>query len=113
MVMIILEEFQKRVYKTSIEHGFNEENVDQKLLLAVGEIVEAQNTIREGHRPTSTWLEKSKDGSFKPEGFGIEIADAIIRLLNILSGQGIDATEVLLAKAHYNDQRPFKHGKAF
>lgn len=102
----------ERCQATSVAKGFVETpvNVDQKLLLAVGELVEAQNELRDGHAPTEIYF---PEGSLKPEGFPIELADAVIRILQLAESLGIDIMKAMELKMDYNDTRPFKHGKQF
>ncbi len=99
------------VNQTAIDHGFaaTAHDVDRALLLIVGEIVEAQNEIRAGHGVTEIY--ESAPG--KLEGVPIELADAVIRILNFAAGHGIDIQAAIELKATYNESRPYKHGKAF
>lgn len=47
---------------------------------------------------------------YKPEGFGIEVIDGIIRSLDLLEALGYN-TEALIAMKHtYNKTRPHRHG---
>lgn len=86
---------------------FNE-MISTKLMLAVGELAEAQEELRAGHSYAEVY---EKDG--KPEGFAVEIADAIYRLLHLAAALGIDIGLVLLEKHEFNLTRPYKHGKKF
>jgi NTP pyrophosphatase (non-canonical NTP hydrolase) len=43
----------------------------------------------------------------------IEMADAIIRILDYCAGHGIDLGPAFEAKMEFNRSRPYKHGKAF
>ena len=103
-----LRELQTALYKVQREHFPLNENRDQKLLLITGEIVEAQNELREGHGATYIYYVGSK-----PEGYPIELADALIRILNLMSDDGLDAEELVQLKNGYNSARPYMHGKAF
>jgi len=87
------------------------ENVHEKLLLAVSEIVEAQEELRDGRFPNEFYYDP--EGNGKPCGFGVEIADAIIRLLDIAYGFGIDIEHMIETKLQYNKTRPTKHGRQF
>jgi hypothetical protein len=50
----------------------------------------------------------------KPEGFGIEIVDALIRCLDLLHALGYSTEELMRMKHTYNETRPYRHGnKAF
>lgn len=95
---------------TRKDKGFGTDlvNIDQKLLLSVGEICEAQEELRSGHDPTEIYYNADK-----PEGFPIEIADTLIRLLDVTNSLGIDIVEAVKIKMAYNATRPFKHGKKF
>jgi hypothetical protein len=46
----------------------------------------------------------------KPEGFGIEVGDTIIRLLDTAGALGIDIAECMRLKMAYNETRPARHG---
>jgi hypothetical protein len=98
------------VNETAINHGFaaTANDVDRALLLTIGELVEAQNELREGHSITEVYFNGEK-----PEGFVIELADAVIRIFNLAAGHGLDIQKAIEVKASYNETRPFKHGKQF
>lgn len=61
--------------------GFDptEGGVERYYLLAISEICEAQNELRDGRDLTEVYYSDNK----KPEGFPVEIADAMIRILDI------------------------------
>lgn len=94
--------------------GFDPESIEfanavsTKLMLAVGELAEAQEELRTGHSYAEVY---EKDG--KPEGFAVEVVDAIYRLLHLSAALGIDIGLVLLEKHEFNLTRPHKHGKKF
>jgi hypothetical protein len=92
-----------------LSYKVNELMIDRKLLLAIGELVEAQNELRTGHLPNEVYY---GDGG-KPEGFGMEIADAHIRLMNLESDLALDGAGNIIEKDYFNQTRPFKHGKKF
>jgi len=128
-----LNEYAKDIHFTSTSKGFdtpNEENIHKKLLLTVSEICEAQEELRDGRKLVEVYWRNSggditelpyhagasldtfpKDK--KPEGFPIEIADAIIRLLHIASAIGMDIDACVALKLAYNKTRPEKHGRKF
>lgn len=118
------------VNRISLEKGFETqpEQADQKLLLAVGELVEAQNELRNGLTVTDTYYEVEGPDGFsrvfvnspeeippgrKPEGFGIECADAVIRILQLMAAYDLPIRGLFAAKIAYNETRPPKHGKVF
>lgn len=97
-----LTELSKTIRFDNASKGFDptEGGIDRYLLLTISEICEAQNELRDGRRIDEIYYEKGElqfkdrqsavnhsfDGTikgFKPCGFPVEIADAIIRLLDI------------------------------
>lgn len=106
--------WQRKVHALARQKGFYDggldQSIDQKLLLAIGELVEAQNELRNGRAPAE--LFESPNG-LKPEGFGIELADAVIRIMDLAEYWGIDLEYCMTLKHEYNRSRPHKHNKAF
>ena len=47
---------------------------------------------------------------YKPEGIPIELADTVIRIMDMCEGYGIDLEAAILKKHRYNQERPYKHG---
>lgn len=43
----------------------------------------------------------------------IELADAVIRIMDYAGGYGLRLAQAIIAKYTYNHSRPYKHGKAF
>lgn len=107
--------------------GFSESpvNIDQKLLLAVGELIEAQEELRAGHSVQRVYYTGGNGAHVvdpenpvpasvgKPEGFGIELADAVIRIAHLAGACGLDLEGLIATKLAYNATRPHKHGKVF
>lgn len=100
--------------------------ITEKLALIHEEISETLGEIRSGHHPLDVYYtQKGRQGTFgqqeyqdglpvgKPEGFGIELADAMIRIADLAYLTGIDLEALVLEKAEYNATRPFKHGRKF
>ena len=107
---------QQTAGRIAREHGFHDVNeqepstVDRKLMLIVGEIAEAQEDWRvHGAEP---YTETRKEG-VKPCGFGVELADAVIRIMDLCEQMNIPLERLLVEKMAYNETRPFKHGKRF
>jgi len=46
----------------------------------------------------------------KPEGFESELADVIIRVLDLAEALGMDMGKTMAAKMKYNETREHKHG---
>jgi hypothetical protein len=110
--------------------------IAEKLALIHEEVSEALGEIRSGHAPLEVYYvdhkgvlgEKGKQfkeqqyneagvPQCKPEGFLVELADAVIRIgdLAFLVGdtEGFKLADVQRIKHEYNATRPHKHGRKF
>ena len=105
-----VKELQKAVHATAVCSGWWE-NVDPvahfpvAIALIHSELSEALEEYRAGHDVTKVYVE---DG--KPEGVGIELADAVIRILDYCEAAGIDLDAAIELKADYNRGRGHRHG---
>jgi NTP pyrophosphatase (non-canonical NTP hydrolase) len=90
--------------------GFQHTATDicSKLALLHSEVSEAVQEVRDG-RELHT-IQYRADG--KPAGFPIELADIILRTLDLAGALGIDIDTAVAVKHGYNETRPYKHGKA-
>lgn len=76
----------------------------RELALVHSEVSEALDEVRNGRRDRWT----GPDG--KPEGFGVELADTIIRALLLVKFDGQRAGDLIRDKHRYNQTRPHRHG---
>lgn len=108
-----ISEMQKTAWETSESKGFH--MVDQhpaiRLMLVVSELAEAVEELRKGFKVDKIYNEY-KDGKIdpKPEGFPIEVADAVIRLADLAECSGFDLEDAIRTKLEFNKTRPFMHG---
>lgn len=126
----IINELATRIHATAIHQGFwpindgDKINIDRKILLAVSELTEAQASMRIGNIETD-WKSFDRDLKIFPndfmklydkyikDSFADEIADCVIRCLDLLYGMGYDAGRHIIEKMEYNKQRPYRYGKKF
>lgn len=99
------------IYSWTQSKGFytgepNEEvNLGEKIALIHSELSEALEALRHGNPPDEHCPEFSS--------FEIELANALIRVLDTSAQQGLDIGGAVLAKMRFNETRPHKHGKEF
>lgn len=73
-------------------------------MLVVGEIAEASECIRNGEK----FWRLTENG--KPEGELSELADAVIRIMDICASRGWDLGWAISTKHNFNKSRPYRHG---
>lgn len=125
-----LNEASNQIFQNNKAKGFwdNERNVGELLMLVTSELGEAMEAHRKnrfaqlkrlefelGQNATMTkeqhWNEKF--GFHVKDTFEDEIADAVIRLMDLSAGLGIDLEKHISAKVKFNTSRPKLHGKAY
>ena len=93
-------------------------NVPEKLMLVVTELSEAMEAYRKLSMRELGWLALRADGldvdGVEPEAFENfkeELADALIRLLDLCGSLGINPVREIKQKMAFNETRPTRHGK--
>ena len=113
---------QEKCGRTAREHGFwiNKDSPDRLLMLMVGELSEAHEDLRNGRDVKEVYYEAKfheENGVLietqKPCGFGVELADVVIRIMDAAEQLGIPLNDLILAKMEYNESRPYLHGRKF
>lgn len=100
----------KKCFEISFEHGFWEKDINgnptrdiaSALLLIITELSEAYEAYRCGNTTPG-----DKDN------FTEELADALIRLLDLSYGLGLHIENEMINKIELNKKRPWRHGKNF
>lgn len=83
------------------------EHIITKLSLITCEVAEAIEELRSGRGVDETYYSEGD----KPEGVPSELADIIIRTMDLAYMLGIDLPEMIEEKLDFNDSRGYKHGK--
>lgn len=112
-----LNEFAKQVGGCMTRHGFRgvNQNPSDYIALIHAEVSEVLEEFRKYDcNPSKIYFHTDATEDIKkPEGVPIEIADIIIRCLDLCDLYDIDIETAILLKQEYNEHRPFKHGKKF
>ena len=105
---LTINKLQKEAHETAVKKGFwgKSCNIAEKIALFHSELSEALEIARCDIR-----IDKQING--KPEGFKYELADCIIRILDIAEYLNLDLESAIVKKMKYNKNRPRLHGKKF
>lgn len=113
-------DLQKRIGTSAYRNGWHDryielksksdtdglrEHVISKIALVTSELSEAVEELRKGHDVTHVYVVDKK-----PEGFPVELADAVIRALDLAEMLGIDLEDVIQSKLDFNVTRGVMHG---
>jgi len=107
----MLNELSRSIRFDNASKGFDptEGGVSRYILLAISEICEAQEELRDGRGTNEVYYQTLNTGTGstnKPEGFPVEIADAIIRLLDIGAKFEFDFEDLSdVESADYSDSK--------
>lgn len=118
-----INEVSETIHKQNKEKGFYDEPVEigTLLMLVVSELSEALEADRKGKYYMAHDMEFDTDNilfpklfdAFVKDTFEDEIADAVIRLLDLCGYLNIDISSHIRLKVAYNKTRPNKHGKKY
>jgi NTP pyrophosphatase (non-canonical NTP hydrolase) len=94
----------QEVNQIAIEKGWwkGERNEGELIALMHSELSEALEAIRNGNPPDDKIPEFT--------GVEAELADVIIRIMDMAAAKGYRVGEAVVAKINYNKNRPYKHG---
>lgn len=105
-----IKELVDSVHENAVEHGWWDEDrpFTEVVALIHSEISEALEEYRGGHGETEIFFGEGG----KPEGIPVEMADAVIQIMDWCGRKGVDLESVILRKHEYNRDRPYRHGQS-
>ncbi len=119
MSYLSLKELGARAFESAKNRGFHDEPIDipRALMLIVSELSEALEADRNNRRADLSAMNadpsKKSFEMYVKDTFEDELADAIIRLLDLSTTLGIDIETHIALKLKYNETRGYKHGKRY
>lgn len=97
----------RSVHNNAVAHGWWEEPREDGTLIALimSEAAEALEALRKGNKPDEHCPQFS--------GAEVELADVVIRIMDMTEARGWNVAGAIVAKHEFNKSRPYKHGKEF
>tara|TARA_R110002126_G_scaffold5579_3_gene29486 strand:- start:3582 stop:3950 length:369 start_codon:yes stop_codon:yes gene_type:complete len=113
-----LNDSAQEIFAANKAKGFwdKERNVGEMLMLVTTELAEAMDAHQKGYFASRLNYEEESNECFEDEckdTFEDELGDAIIRLLDMTAGLGIDIERHINLKLAYNRTRERLHGKKY
>ena len=123
-MQLYISDWCKYIHQWAIDKGFwelNKRNIPEQLCLMHSELSKALEEYRNdgnvgtyfkgiGYLHPDEYFDFAEKGN-KPEGFGIELADCMIRIMDTAGAYGINLEYLIAVKMAYNKTRPHKHGR--
>lgn len=103
-----------RIHKQAIEKGFYED-VNQKYFIShqLLEITKEVAEASEAHKNGKIGLDKIELTAENKDFLEFELADVVIRCMDLSAHLGFDLEAVINAKLDFNKTRPKLHGKEY
>ena len=105
--MKTIKDWQREIHQLAREKGWYDSKQRTPLeihMLIVSEIAEATEAVRNNE------LEIYVKDDGKWEGEAVELADALIRILDYAESRGWDMDQIVNNKHEYNKTRAYRHG---
>lgn len=100
---------QELILEWGKKKGWNDDRSPGELIaLMHSELSEALEEYRKDEEIRKVYL-SGQDGT-KPEGFFIELADCMIRILHMAALWDVSIVDCLVMKMEYNERRAVRHG---
>ena len=105
-----LNELALEAHKIAVDHGWwdNPPTFGDVVALCHSELSEALQSYR--NNEPMEFYDVKDDGSTTLEGYGVELVDTMIRILDFCGAVGLDVDAIMSEKMEYNRSRPYRHG---
>jgi NTP pyrophosphatase (non-canonical NTP hydrolase) len=125
MLLNMINKLAREIQQNNVRKGFYEEekNIGEMLALIHSEVSEALEADRKDHYfqgDIQSILNEKEDETFKEafnkqvkSSFEDELADIMIRVMDLAAYKGVDLESHILVKMRYNALREYKHGKKY
>jgi NTP pyrophosphatase (non-canonical NTP hydrolase) len=101
-----LRSLAKAAHSTAVEKGWwdRPRSLPEQFVLMHSEISEAVEEVRKPDARPFYLVDK------KPEGWGVELADCVIRIMDTCEHYKVDLQALIEMKMRYNESREHRHG---
>ena len=100
------------IHSLAVKNGFWEDGEKRNFAEALCLIHSEVSEVLEAHRSIGKkWCDKK--GMEKFTKIEEEMADIVIRVIDLCEGRKIRLVDAIIAKHKFNETRPYKHGKKY
>jgi NTP pyrophosphatase (non-canonical NTP hydrolase) len=106
-----IKDLQKKIYDTNAKNGWHEDDpkMEEKESF-LGLICNCHSEISEAFEEFKNNRGEMYMNGNKPEGLFVELADAMIYIMDFCEARGVDIGQIIEQKTAFNATRGYRHG---